>query len=330
MDFILSIPIVSYLTASSATSLSTSMNLLFFYMTWTTLLFSHPPLQIHLSGVLVTRVIFWLLPSLVFLLFDTLLPSVAAPIKHGGQRSLPPRNRLLGRQLLLALLNLAVLIGVEGCVSSLYLILTKRTVFRMSTALPFPWTVFKHVFVVLTAREFLQYYIHRHILHGDNWLGKRHVSYVHGTAGASYSLQLLTDHPACAVLHRLLPVFIPAALLRPHVLAYFLIMIFVSVEETMSMSGYTVVPGILMRGITQRSAIHYAGKGSSNFGAWGVLDWAHGTSKGRDVFADLHGEAEKHHVKERGAEKVDEGTSVLQSGLDSLKKGASKRKTRKE
>ncbi|OAQ59186.1 sterol desaturase family [Pochonia chlamydosporia 170] len=321
LDVLLSIPILSYIFApTSGASLSTSVNIIFFYMTWTSLVFSHPALELHVSGVLVIRVIFWLIPSLVFLLFDVGVPSLAAGVKHGGRSSLPTRDaRKLGKMLGLAVLNILICLAFEAGTSTLYTMLFRKHIFKMNTTLPLPWTVFKHCAFILTAREVLNFYIHGYVLHGSSWLAKKHIAYAHANAGAPFSLQVFTDYPVAMVLHRFLPAFLPSVLIRTHLLTYFLVLIITTIEETLSMSGYTAVPGIVMSGITQRTAIHYASKGSSNYGAYGIMDWAHGTSQGRGILEDVRNEAEKHHVPEKSAAKVDEGSSVVQDGVDSLK-----------
>ncbi|KAG4222665.1 hypothetical protein PC116_g28861 [Phytophthora cactorum] len=94
----------------------------------------------------------------------------------------------------------------------------------------------------------------------------------------------------------------------------------------MSMSGYSIIPGIIMGGITRRTATHYASGGRGNFGAWGLLDWVSGTSVGKDVVEDIEDEAEKHQVKERGQKAISDTGSMVQDGINGLKKG---RKTRK-
>ncbi|KAK2590846.1 hypothetical protein QQS21_011458 [Conoideocrella luteorostrata] len=323
IDVLLSIPILSYVFFPTAgASLSTSVNIIFFYMTWSSLVFSHHALEIHLSGLLVLRVIFWLVPSLIFLLFDVGLPSLAVGFKHGGRSSLPPRNaRKLAKTMGLATLNVFVLLAVEAAVSMAYSLVSKRHIFKMSTTLPLPWTVTKHVTLILVSREVLMYYLHRRVLHGNNSaLAKMHMAYAHDKPGAPYSLQVYTDHPLALLVHRFLPVYLPSVLIRTHMLTYFIVIIITTIEETLAMSGYTFIPGIVMSGITARTAIHYAGKGSSNFGALGVMDWGHGTSKGRDVLEDVRKEADKHHVQERSAKKVDEGSNVVKGGMDSLRK----------
>ncbi len=71
---------------------SASLNLLFFYMTWSTLVLSHPPIKVEIIGTLSVRFIFFIIPSTFFLLFDTLLPSLSVGIKTQGAAALPTRT----------------------------------------------------------------------------------------------------------------------------------------------------------------------------------------------------------------------------------------------
>ncbi|KAG5921954.1 hypothetical protein E4U42_005643 [Claviceps africana] len=308
IDVLLSIPILSYVFfPTKGASVSTSVNLISIYMTWASLIFSHHPLEIHLSGLLVLRVIFWLIPSIVFLLLDMAVPSLADGFKHAGRSSLPPRSiRKLGKLLGLAALNLLLWMAAEAVIAMAYTLVFKKHIFKMSTTLPLPWTVTKHCTFILVSREVLHYHLHRRVLHGQSGLAKRHAAYAHATAGAPYSLQVFTDHPFALFFHRFLPVFLPSVLIRTHMLTYFLVTIITTVEETLTMSGYTVIPGVVLSGITARTAIHYAGRGSSNYGAVGVLDWLHGTSKGRDVLDNVKKEAHKRNAQEKSAEGVRE------------------------
>ncbi|KAG6056120.1 hypothetical protein E4U32_005871 [Claviceps aff. humidiphila group G2b] len=322
IDVLLSIPLLSYVFfPTKGASVSTSVNLIFIYMTWSSLVFSHHPLEIHLSGLLVLRVIFWLIPSLVFLLFDIGVPSLAEGLKHGGRSSLPPRNvRKLAKLLGLAVLNVFLWMAVEAIVTMAYTLVFKKHIFKMTSTLPLPWTITKHCTFILVTREVLQYYLHRRVLHGKSGLARKHVAYAHATSGAPYSLQVYTDHPIAIFFHRFLPVFLPSVIIRTHMLTYFFVIILTTIEETLAMSGYTFIPGVIMSGITARTAIHYAGRGSSNYGAVGVMDWAHGTSKGRDVLKDAKKEADKRNVHERSTKKVGVGSAAVKDGVRSLKK----------
>ncbi|KAG6134556.1 hypothetical protein E4U22_000611 [Claviceps purpurea] len=322
IDVLLSIPLLSYVFfPTKGASVSTSVNLIFIYMTWSSLVFSHYPLEIHLSGLLVLRVIFWFIPSLVFLLFDIGVPSLAEGLKHGGRSSLPPRNvRKLAKLLGLAALNVFLWMAVEAIVTMAYTLVFKKHIFKMSSTLPLPWTITKHCTFILVTREVLQYYLHRRVLHGKSGLARKHMAYAHATSGAPYSLQVYTDHPIAIFFHRFLPVFLPSVIIRTHMLTYFFVIILTTIEETLAMSGYTFIPGVVMSGITTRTAIHYASRGSSNYGAVGVMDWAHGTSKGRDVLEDAKKEADKRNVHERSTRKVDVRSAAVKDGVKSLKK----------
>ncbi|KAI1747485.1 sterol desaturase family [Xylaria castorea] len=330
MDVILSLPIVSYFAAPMLTSWSTSLNLLFFYMTWSTLVFSHSPLKIELVGTLAVRIVFWLVPSLFFLLVDTLVPSLAESIKLYGSASIPRRHATsLARQALLAIVNLALFTAFQAAISVAATSLLKGPLFKTSTTLPFPWQIIKHIFMLFSAREVLTYYIHRYVLHSRGAIAKWHAQYAHSRqTAAPYSLMLYADHPLPLMLNRLLPVYLPSLVVRPHLLTYFLFTLLTTIEETLSMSGYSVIPGIIMGGITRRTATHYASGGKGNYGAWGLLDWFSGTSVGKDVVEDLQDEAEKHQVKERGRKAVSDTSSLVQDGIDGLKKGRKGRKKR--
>ncbi|KAF4999882.1 hypothetical protein FGRMN_2120 [Fusarium graminum] len=322
MDVLLSLPILSYLLSPASASWSTSLNLLFFYMTWTALVLSHTSLRIRLLGTLAIRTVLYLIPSLLTLLFDASVPSVAESIKLGGRASLPPRDtRLLTRQVGLAVVNLALVTAVEGASVLGFNYVLKEDDFKTNSALPLPWQLAKHIVLMLTAREVLTYYIHRNILHSKGAIANYHKRFSHARSAAPYSLVLFADHPIPLFLHHFIPIYLPAIALRPHLLTYFLFLALCTAEETLATSGYSVVPGIIMGGMTRRTAVHYASGGGCNYGAWGLLDWMNSTSRGRDVLDDVRAEAEKHNVKGRSAKKLDSGMGALQGGIDKLTNG---------
>lgn len=365
MDILLSLPILSFFFSSATTSYSTSLNLLFFYMTWSTLVLSHGPLKIQIVGTLALRLLFFLLPALFFLLFDLLLPSLAVSIKHGGRAALPPRDaRLLAKTLLLALANIALETALEAAASLGLTTLLGHPPFKTSTTLPLPFAILKQLGWLYAARELLAYALHRTILHSHrpswlprrlsaalpsssssssavstkakhatNYLARQHARYAHTRAAAPYSLLLAADHPLPFLLLRFAPLYLPALAVRPHLLVYFLFVGLVTFEDTMTMSGYTIVPGLLMGGITRRNAAHYGaghcGSDSGNYGAWGVLDWVGGTGMGgRDVEDDVRDEAAKHRVRERGEKKASGALEAVGNGVDGLRKGARRGKKR--
>lgn len=215
--------------------------------------------------------------------------------------------------------------GVEAalCYGSVYM--TRRPLFKTTTTMPYPMEMFRHSVVLFAGREFMTYYIHRFLLHNSGWspmLTRLHKRWAH--ANPCSSLQLYSDHPIPLLILHLVPILIPSLALRPHILTYMLFNTLCTLQSTLTNSGYTIVPGIILGGIARRTAAHYASGGTANFGAWGVLDWIHGTSRGGDVLEDVKDEAEKHNVKERSEAKAGEGASVLQDGIDAVKDGATK------
>lgn len=322
MDVLLSLPILSYLLSPASASWSTSLNLLFFYMTWTTLVLSHTSLRIRILGTLAIRVVLYLIPSLLTLLLDTSVPSVAESAKLGGRASLPQRNtRAIARQVGLVLINLALVTAAEGASNLGFKFVLGEDDFKGTSVLPLPWQLAKHILLMLTGREVLTYYIHRNVLHSKGAIAKYHKAYSHARSAAPYSLQLFADHPLPLLLHRFIPIYLPSIALRPHLLTYFLFLALCTAEETLATSGYSIVPGIIMGGMTRRTAVHYASGGDCNYGAWGLLDWVNGTGRGRDVLDDVRAEAEKHNVKERSQNKLESGAGAVKGGIDKLTNG---------
>lgn len=324
MDVLLSVPLISTLFTPSW---STSINLLFFYATWSTLVLTNDPIHIHATALLAIRTFLWLIPSLLFLAFDSLVPSLAASIKYAGNAGLPSWTRGKRgkngpsrgvRLVALSVFNVVLLTGVEAGAGYAFRFFTGSPLFRTSTTLPLPWQMFKHIFALFTAREILTYYTHRHILHGSGPLARLHTSWAHASGGGPSSLSLFSDHPLPLLVLNLVPILLPSAVLRPHFLTYLLFMVLVTGEGTMSHSGYSIVPGIILGGVARRTAIHFASGGKANYGAFGLLDFAHGTSKGKDVLEDVKDEAEKHDVKQRASDKVDEGAGLIQSSVEAL------------
>lgn len=286
MDLLFLLPVLGYLLSPHVASWATSANILVFYVNWAGLVLSHPAVNIHIAGVLIVRLVCWLLPSLLTLVFDLILPYRAARLKLAGGASLPPRRLMpVLRVTALALANLALTVGAEYACSSGFRATARAPLLRTSAITPRPWLLFRHLVILCLAREVLGHYIHWRILHARVSSGllaalfvRPHARYVHGYAPrAPFSLLLFADSPLPSLMLRFVPVFLPAVLLRPHILTYLLFLALTTIEETMAMSGYSVVPGLYMRGVVRRTALHFASAGRVNYGHYGLLDHVHGT-----------------------------------------------------
>jgi hypothetical protein len=100
-----------------------------------------------------------------------------------------------------------------------------------------------------------------------------------------------------------------------HILTYLVLIVLFSLEETFVYSGYNILPStIMLRGMARRTDAHMMSEGEGNFGPFGILDWVHDTTLGKDVVDDLKLEMEKHGVEEKAGNAI-EGAGGAASGL---------------
>ena len=159
-DALVSIPALSILAIPAFSSWWTSINLLFFYLTWSTLILSSSPLKVELLGTLATRVIFYILPSIGFLAFDSALPSLAVNIKEQGEIALALSKEQyikIGKLWKVAIIScgnvlgsVILQIGVEILFTDVFHI---RSAIRITTSLPLPWSIIKGLSSGLLLRE---------------------------------------------------------------------------------------------------------------------------------------------------------------------------------
>ena len=160
MDALFSIPILSLFLVPALSSYTTSLNLIFFYMTWMTLVLSHPPLRVELFSTAAIRITFYVLPSLLFFLFDILTPSASLVVKAQGESGLPggkKQGRIRAKELKVAgwaLLNVVLGIGAQAMIESLLIQgLAMRSAVKVSMKLPMPWEMVKDLLRGLLGRE---------------------------------------------------------------------------------------------------------------------------------------------------------------------------------
>ena len=160
MDALLSLPVLSLFLVPTISSYSTSLNIIFFYMTWTTLVLSHPPLRVELFGTAAVRLLFFLLPSLLFFLFDILTPSAAVVVKAQGEAGLPAgskRGKVRMKDLKVAgwaMLNIGLSFAAQAAIEDVRTeLFGMRSALRVSMKLPMPWEMVKDLLRGLLARE---------------------------------------------------------------------------------------------------------------------------------------------------------------------------------
>ena len=304
LETLLSLPALSFLIIPAFSSYSTTLNFLFFYMTWTILIRSNPPLQVELLGTLIVRTLFFLLPSAAFLAFDSVAPQLAQGIKEHGEDALAmgeeqggPRGRWW-KITLVSVLNVVLGALLQTGVDLVFTRLLRiRSALKITTALPMPWTIARDLVLGLLMRELLTYVLHRFVLHGQrSRFRKWHLGWQHSVL-APFSFVAHYDHPLPYLVHVFAPTYLPAVFLRMHLVTYHMYLIIVSLEETFAYSGYNVLPtAFILGGIARRQEKHLMGLDDGNFGCFGLSDFLMGTSIGDDLVDDFVDEAEDKRV----------------------------------
>ncbi|OOQ84375.1 Sterol desaturase family [Penicillium brasilianum] len=332
MGAFLSIPFMSFLLIPALSSYTTTLNLLFFYMTWSTLVWSHSPLRVEIFGTAAFRLAFFVVPSLVFFLFDVLTPSAAVVVKAHGEAGLPggrKRFKLRSKEFKIAgwsLFNLGLALFTQATLEWLFTrVLRMRSAIKVSVSLPTPWTMLQDIFFGFLFREGLTYASHRYALHHPrSFLTKLHQEWYHDLS-LPFPLTAHYDHPLVYLAHRFVPTYLPVMLLRFHMITFLLYTAAVSIEETFAYSGYTFMPtSFFLGGIARRNEEHIIYSGEGNFGPWGILDWILGTSIGAtDIEDDLRNEARDHHLGQKVRQAMDANNRKVH--VDTLRRNGRKR-----
>ncbi|MCJ1475625.1 hypothetical protein MMC13_004288 [Lambiella insularis] len=306
------IPALSIFLIPTFSSWSTSFNVLFFYVTWSTLILAHPSPKVEFWGTLGTRVVFYILPSLSFLLFDSAVPSLAVKIKEHGDIALPLSEEQGGKKgpwwkvALVSIGNVLLGVALQTAIEYLFVeVLHVRSALKITSTIPMPWGIAKDLFRGLLFREILTYLLHRYALHSPSSpLTHMHVDWYHALP-APYSLAAAYDHPFAYLAHVFLPTYVPAVFFRFHLLTYQIYLALLSLEETFAYSGYNMLPGgFILGGIARRQERHLMDGSEGNYSCWGLADLCAGTSLGGDVVEDVVDESEKKRVAERMGEKT--------------------------
>lgn len=167
--------------------------------------------------------------------------------------------------------------------------------------------------------QLLGYYVHRFVLHAPA-RSRYSLPHLHRTYNHSirfpFAFCSSYDHPLCYLLHRWLPLYLPAYLFRYHILTFELLVALSSLEDALAYSGYgsAFLPGtIVANRMARRVDAHQVSGGKGNFGGLGVMDWMHGSSVQGvpDISEDVMDEAEKHDL----AGKLDRGSDNAGNAL---------------
>ncbi|KAL4886541.1 hypothetical protein BJY04DRAFT_213303 [Aspergillus karnatakaensis] len=296
MDF-LAVPFVFVFILPTLSAYSTNLNIIFFYMTWTTLVLSYNARRVELFGTLAARFVCYFFPSFFFFLFDFLMPETAARFKARGEEGLPSGNKkgsVTQNELKIvawSYFNFTLSLVLQMVIETYLTVMPGLwPAVRVWLTVPLPWDIVKHLFWAFSIREILIYYIHRYILHSPrdaptssgltDYIANLHTTWYHKSLGTPFPLAAHYDHPVCYILGTFLPMYIPVFWLQMHMLTFLFFTTIISLEDLFAFSGYEVLPNFLgLEGVGTRLGRHLESGGKIYFGRWGVWDVIRGTGE---------------------------------------------------
>lgn len=263
------------------------------------------------------------------LAFDVFLPGLSGGWKSMGDDALPFTVNDLRRKNVMrfasaffwSLVNVIIGVLLQGAVEYASVeYLDWDSAVRVTTALPLPWGILKDLLKGMFARDALTWLIHRYLLHAGprpanavvRDLSHLHERWYHKIVKTPFPLSPSYDHPLIYILRSWLPMYAPTMYFRFHALTFMLYLMLVSLEETLTHSGYARLPtNFVLGGVARRHDLHCLTKGQGNFGTWGVCDWAFGTSIGQDIADDIMDEMDEADVQETLAQQTSRGVEKV-------------------
>lgn len=238
---------------------------------WIKIVSTYSPEIIEVTGTLLTQLTTYLLLALVFMPLDFSNPFILRNYQLRSTRK--PLEFYVWRKFVKSALQNQLIVAILHYVQ---LLMLRRLVFitslcRITAEIPPLGEVVADIIICTFSREVLFYYFHRFLHHPliYRYFHKTHHQFTPPVALAGQHF-----HPVDYFLTGILPVIIPAFLMRVHVFTMWLNIILVSTEAFVVHCGYDFY-GLL--DLKPKSHDLHHKHSNVNYGVMGIMDYVHGT-----------------------------------------------------
>ncbi|SPO02384.1 related to C-4 methyl sterol oxidase [Cephalotrichum gorgonifer] len=232
---------------------------------WASLVERHPSHSIEFYGTLLVQLLFFWVPSAIYIALDALFPAFSSAHKLQPPPKQPTAAEV--RHCLSVTLRNQLIVAAIAFVPYYYPHLLPSPI-RVDPSLPSLTEFLAHFAACCAIREVLFYYSHR-LFHVPALY--RAVHKVHHRFTAPVALASQYAHPVEHIIANMLPLAVPPALVGAHVVTGWVFLAFMLAETATVHSGFDFFGGL--------AAMHdeHHRRFNINFGGFGVLDWVHGT-----------------------------------------------------